>query len=245
MKERIVFDPAFAADSDKIGAFLQDAAGNLLTSTLVSGKQSLDVNVSQSALPAGAATEATLATRASETTLATRASESTLAAILLDTTDIEIATEAAAADIASLKKLEDAVHASGDAGIQILAVRKDSVGSLVSADGDYSSLQVDSSGALRVAGSFAQSVPNTAIQASSITATTTPQVLVSALANRQVVKVQNIGSKTLFVGHSSVTASNGWRISAGAYMDIELGPSVAIYGLTDSSTTDVRILQIA
>lgn len=47
--------------------------------------------------------------------------------------------------------LEDSAHVSGDAGQQMLAVRKDVEGSLVSADGDYASLQVDALGRLRVA----------------------------------------------------------------------------------------------
>lgn len=46
---------------------------------------------------------------------------------------------------------EDTAHASGDFGTLSLVVRKDAAGSLVSADGDYAPLQVDASGALRVA----------------------------------------------------------------------------------------------
>lgn len=46
---------------------------------------------------------------------------------------------------------EDAAHTSGDLGQQILAVRNDAGTSLVSADGDYAPLQVDATGALRVA----------------------------------------------------------------------------------------------
>jgi hypothetical protein len=49
---------------------------------------------------------------------------------------------------------EDTAHADGDLGQQILAVRQDTPGSLVSADGDYAPLQVDASGNLRVAGAF-------------------------------------------------------------------------------------------
>jgi hypothetical protein len=45
---------------------------------------------------------------------------------------------------------EDSAHASGDLGQQILAVRQDTPGSLVGADGDYAPLQVDANGALRV-----------------------------------------------------------------------------------------------
>lgn len=46
---------------------------------------------------------------------------------------------------------EDTAHVSGDKGQLGLVVRADSAGSLVSADGDYSPLQVDADGRLRVA----------------------------------------------------------------------------------------------
>ena len=50
-----------------------------------------------------------------------------------------------------LSYLEDSAHVSGDKGIMALAVRNDVEGSLVSADGDYGSLQLDALGRLRVA----------------------------------------------------------------------------------------------
>lgn len=46
--ERLIFDPSNPSDYGNVGAYLRDAAGNLLTSTLVGGvggKQALDVNV--------------------------------------------------------------------------------------------------------------------------------------------------------------------------------------------------------
>lgn len=52
----------------------------------------------------------------------------------------------------SLGKAEDAPHASGDVGVMTLAVRKDAASSLSSADGDYTPLQTDANGALRVSG---------------------------------------------------------------------------------------------
>lgn len=45
---------------------------------------------------------------------------------------------------------EDAAHVSGDPGVQALAVRKDTGAAIAGTDGDYSPLQVDSSGNLRV-----------------------------------------------------------------------------------------------
>jgi hypothetical protein len=45
---------------------------------------------------------------------------------------------------------EDAAHTSGDKGTEVLAVRNDSRGALAGTDGDYSPLQVNASGDLRV-----------------------------------------------------------------------------------------------
>lgn len=45
---------------------------------------------------------------------------------------------------------EDAAHTSGDLGIQVLAVRKDSATALAGTDGDYIPLTTDDSGQLRV-----------------------------------------------------------------------------------------------
>lgn len=56
-----------------------------------------------------------------------------------------------------LGKLEDAVHASGDLGVMSLAVRNDTLATLVTADGDYAPLQVDADGALYVTGTISTS----------------------------------------------------------------------------------------
>lgn len=58
------------------------------------------------------------------------------------------------AELQSITFTEDAAHTTGDAGIMSLAVRNDTPGTLAGADGDYAPLQVDSSGNLRVIGSF-------------------------------------------------------------------------------------------
>jgi hypothetical protein len=44
-KERLVFDPAAASETDNIGAYLRSSDGTLLTHTTVGGKEALDVNV--------------------------------------------------------------------------------------------------------------------------------------------------------------------------------------------------------
>lgn len=50
---------------------------------------------------------------------------------------------------ASVTKLEDAAHASGDAGVMSLAVRRDTAAASSGTTGDYEPLQTDSSGRLR------------------------------------------------------------------------------------------------
>jgi hypothetical protein len=50
-----------------------------------------------------------------------------------------------------LGKAEDTAHVSGDLGAMILAVRQDVGGTLADTDGDYTPLQVDADGNLRVA----------------------------------------------------------------------------------------------
>ncbi len=304
MKDRIVYDPTLDADSDKIGAYLKDAAGTLLTSTLVSGKQSLDVNVTQSALPSGAATEATLATLATEVTAAailadTSSIDSNVASILSDTSSIDATLSAlskaedsvhgsgdqgvmalgvrndagtplaadgdyipfsmdangalrVAAEVSvepsDAEYAEDSAHSSGDVGLQILAVRNDAGGSLVDTDGDYGSLQLNAQGELRVAASVASSVPNTAILVSQNDVSNTAELVVaSALSSRKKILIENASqARAVFLGHdNTVTDADGFRLSAGSVIELELGPAIDLYAITAAGTADLRIFEIS
>lgn len=50
--------------------------------------------------------------------------------------------------VAALSKSEDAAHSSGDTGVQMLAVRKDTSSTGIGANGDYTPLAVDANGKL-------------------------------------------------------------------------------------------------
>lgn len=269
-KHKLVFDATDAetlASSDNVGAFIRSADGTQITHTTVSGSESLDVNVTQSALPTGAATETTLASILSE--------------------------------LQGLSHAEDAAHVSGDLGIMQLAVRKDVAGSLVSADGDYSPLQLDANGALRVSGTLSVTEPdvyaedsahtsgdmggfilavrndtmgslvsasgdyapfqvnalgelrsvdisNVAISAAAETVTTTSAALITTpLANRKEVKIYNNGSKTVWVGPSGVTSANGFPIFSGSVLEVRLGSAVAIHAQATAGSQDIRVLQLS
>jgi len=70
--------------------------------------------------------------------------------VLVDTEKNELQLDSSGRLIISSRFLEDTPHVSGDAGLQILAVRNDAGGSLVDTDGDYTPLQVGSDGRLLV-----------------------------------------------------------------------------------------------
>jgi len=60
---------------------------------------------------------------------------------------------------------EDSAHTSGDVGLQILAVRQDTLAASVDADGDYASLKVDADGRLYVAASLTSDIADDAADA--------------------------------------------------------------------------------
>lgn len=67
--------------------------------------------------------------------------------------DVDVTRVIPGTSATALGKAEDAAHSSGDTGVMALAVRNDTRASLSGTDGDYSPLQLNASGDLRVDGS--------------------------------------------------------------------------------------------
>lgn len=145
-------------------------------------------------------------------------------------------------------KAEDAAHVSGDIGTFILAVRQDTLANSLSADGDYGALKLDSVGALwtRVSQMPTPNAPNTALASVAVSVASTETALpTTALASRKRMIVQNLGNKAIYLGPTGVTTSSGLRIAAGANVEIDLGPGVTLYGITDSGTVATRVFEVA
>jgi hypothetical protein len=68
----------------------------------------------------------------------------------VDIGDVDVTSVVPGVAATSLGKAEDAAHSSGDTGVQVLAVRKDTAAALAGSDGDYAPLEVDSAGKLHV-----------------------------------------------------------------------------------------------
>lgn len=140
-KDKLVFDTSVTlSENDNVGAFLRASDGTLVTHT----GGALNVNVSN-----------TVTVQATDLDIRdlTHVSDSVKVG---DGTDF-LAVNADGSINATINNpaafgifAEDSAHVSGNVGQQILVVRNDAGGSLVSADGDYSPLQVDSNGQLRV-----------------------------------------------------------------------------------------------
>lgn len=120
--------------------------------------------------------------------------ETDVAAIETELLDQGTTLDTISTEIQSLTHAEDVSHVSGDVGIMSLAVRNDADASLVSADGDYAPLQVDSIGRLKITGQVEVDAMGTeaytvtdALAAAgdgleTITAAATPWVTVASLA---------------------------------------------------------------
>jgi len=154
--------------------------------------------------------------------------------------------------LTALSKAEDSVHASGDQGIMGLAVRNDTLASLVDADGDYAPLQVNASGALYVTGDgeFTTSdaaLANTAIaNAANGVVNVEESLVASALSNRKYLFAQNLGNKNVYIGGSGVTSANGFEIPPGSVIEMRAGASVDVKIIAvDASSQDMRTLELS
>lgn len=65
----------------------------------------------------------------------------------------------------------------------------------------------------------------------------------AALAGRMNITVYNNGSNTVFLGGSVVAAGTGLPLGAGASYSLTLSDDSILYGITSSSTSDVRSLE--
>lgn len=132
---------------------------------------------------------------------------------------------------------EDAAHVSGDAGYMLLVVRKDSAGTLAGSDGDYSPLQVDSNGNLRVT-QVSEALPAGTDRSGTIAIGGTGQTLAAANASRKGLTIQNTSNEDLRVREDGSTASSttGYLLPAGASASINTNKLISIWGATTSQS---------
>jgi len=89
----------------------------------------------------------------------------------------------------------------------------------------------------------------TAILQQVITVGTTAVALpTAALANRKSLMVQMLSGGQLYVGSATVTSSGatrGVQLGKGGFVNFDVGPSVAVYGIADAAGKDVAVLEMS
>lgn len=163
-------------------------------------------------------------------------------------TTIDADTGSIDSTLTALSKTEDAAHSSGDQGIMGLAVRNDTLASLVDTDGDYAPLQVDANGALYVTGSDDNALANTAIASAANAlgvADTAEDLVASPLANRKYLFAYNNGNRIAYVGASGVSAANGFPIPPGSMLEMRAGASIDIEWVSSNTAQEMRTLELS
>lgn len=263
---KIAVDTANLADGASIASYLTDAAGTLLTSTLNSGKQSLDVNITSDT-----ATETSLAAVLVELQALTFNEDSPHGntdpgiQMLAVRNDAGVSLVSDDGDYSPLSVdnqgrlrvagsftvneagdyAEDSAHTSSDIGYFNLAVRNDDQATtFTSDDGDYSGVAVNDQGAM-----FVKDVANRSNLQQIVTVGTTAVALpATPMANRTSMFIQMLSSGQLYLGSSTVTNSGstrGIQIGNGGYVNVDVGPGNLVYGIASGANKDVAVWEFA
>lgn len=161
---------------------------------------------------------------------------------------------------------EDTGHATGDAGMQMLAVRVDGGTSLVNADIDYAPLQVDANGALRISGTVATGAGTQAVRLIDGTLTSVSNLAAGTVTRLEqgsinvtagtigtvtgvgvVTSVTNLASGTLL--NSGTTTGVGvvtsvTNLAAGTITRVEQGSINVTAGTVTHGTIDVGTITV-
>ena len=145
---------------------------------------------------------------------------------------------------------EDAAHTTGDAGVQMLAVRNDDLEALAGTDGDYAPLQVTQNGALLTCPSANDDYKYAVIDA----ATSGDNTLVAAVASRKIrvisaflvangdvtVRFESGASGTALTGQMDLTTNSGFTLphnpagwfetAVNTLLNLELDAAVSVDG---------------
>lgn len=242
-KTQVIANTASIANGDNIVSYLADAVGALLTST--GGK--LDVYPASTYAEDAAHASGDLG----QLILAVRNDAGTALAgadgdyISLSTDNVgRLYTVSTIPTNQNFTKAEDSASANADILAAIAVVRKDSAGTLVSADGDYAAVQQNAIGELRVV----QKSEIAVLQQVITVGTTAVALPTTSLTNRKSLMIQMLSNGNLYVGSATVTsggATRGIKIGNGGYVTFDVGPAPILYGIADGASKDVAILEMS
>jgi hypothetical protein len=143
--------------------------------------------------------------------------------------------------------VEDAASAGGENLMLIGGYRQDTPGSSVSADGDIQGFLFNGSGELYVTND--NSIINSSVLVTAVSVDDTVggiNLIATELANRKEITVQNLGSNDVFIkAGTGVTTANGFELAKGSSASFAWGPSIDLYAITASGSSDIRVVEAA
>ena len=83
------------------------------------------------------------------------------------------------------------------------------------------------------------------VQASRVTVTTSPTLLVGETQSPKTIIVSGASLQSIFVGDSAVTTTSGVAADHLKGLAIRLGQTDKLYGVVGNSTTDIQVLVIS
>jgi hypothetical protein len=218
---KLVFDPANAADSANVGAYLRSSDGTLLTHSAVGAKRALDVSIADGVNVEVDLSHVDDSVRLGDgTNFLTSTTVGADIGLDVNLINASIVVTASNLDIRDLTHVSDSVKI-GD-GTDFLAVN---------ADGSVNTKAAGASSAAYGA----------------VTVTTSATDIVGTdLTNRIQIIVQNIGNKDVYIGsNASVTAANGLLLASGSSMVLDAGAGINVHGITASGSASVRYFELA
>lgn len=273
-KEQLVFFPTDQADSDNVGAYLTDAAGNLLTSTLLSGKQALDVNIANDTfqIDVGTADKSTFTYGTSV--------EQPIGGVFQDTSPTLTAGQTGAVRLTSFRAMHNNLRDSSGNELLGQKVMASSIPVVIASDqtpvqvvGNVADNAADSGNPVKIGYRAIVGSPPAAVGASNdradaisdkfrriyvndgadisakaqnITVGTTAAALPSALSGRRNLMIQNLGAKAIYIGaDNTVTSSNGLKVSSNATLEVEIGEDITLWAIGAGAGLDVRLFELA
>lgn len=231
--------------TDSVAAWLSDGSGNALTSTtgaldvnIASGSITVteeDVYEEDSAHTSGDKGSFMLAVR-QDTLASSTSADGDYAAFKVDATGQLYVKDA---DVLAKLNASIAVTAT-DLDIRDLDAASDSIAISDGTD----TLAVNADGSINVVAADS-ALANTAVLASAATSTTTSASLALALANRKYLSLYNNGNKTVFIGQSGVSTTNGFPLPPGALLDLRIGAAVALHSVAQNGSQNLRALELS
>jgi hypothetical protein len=241
-KDAIIFDPADLTESDSVGAFLRSSDGTLLTHTTNGGKEALDVNIAEFTSAGVKIIDSDgdeLAIEADGSINVNATFSGPIKFLNAGSTITDVQEDVAPLPVKLQGTTGDINITAGDIGVQLehTGANFDSVRL-----GDGTDLMAISSNSEATVVDRANNGVATAN--TTIAATATP-IVSSALAERKYVEIQNLSGKKVYLGGSGVTAADGIEIKRGNSWSGKVGPGVVLHAVTDSGTSDIRVIELA